>query len=328
MPYTLPFNGNYSITSDYGKRILNGMSDFHDGIDFGCPTGTQILSIEEGKVVVAGKDQYGGLYIDILMIDGRKARYVHLSKIDVVVGQLILKGQYIGLSGNTGNSSGPHLHFGLWQNQYSLDPKQFLPLNNTHNNMTEITTPTWQKLRDIAGASHQEDVQRVYNAQEYDTLISYYADRCKDANEKAGRITELSSQVADLIAQNNDLKKQNGDLQGQLQIVQKEIEDLKNQPTTLSDVQPKIEDLTDKISQNTSQISNGLVSPELAKQGIKYFVTKVFDRLTSSRLWITLGFPAFIEFFGKDTFLTTATLLILGGFYIGTETILKMKNNK
>ena len=84
----------------------------HNGIDYGVKVGTPVLAAHEG-IVSLGNDPPGyGLYVRVT--NGyRMTIYAHLSKTTAADGQRVQPGEQIGLSGNTGNSTGPHLHFGL-----------------------------------------------------------------------------------------------------------------------------------------------------------------------------------------------------------------------
>jgi hypothetical protein len=126
--YCYPLPTIYPISSPFGWRTnpVTGKQELHDGVDFACPNNTPILAFSSGTVIFAGTDQFGGLYIDIQHNDGLKTRYVHLSKFDVVKGQIVKKGQQIALSGNTGLSSGPHLHFVTMVNNIAVDPEPLL----------------------------------------------------------------------------------------------------------------------------------------------------------------------------------------------------------
>jgi murein DD-endopeptidase MepM/ murein hydrolase activator NlpD len=100
-----------AVTTAY--RASGGMwsSGYHTGVDFAAPTGTSVKSIAAGTVVSAG---WGGSYGNQVVIqhaDGRYSQYGHLSQLSVSAGQSVSAGLQIGLSGSTGNSSGPHLHF-------------------------------------------------------------------------------------------------------------------------------------------------------------------------------------------------------------------------
>ncbi|GGV07594.1 M23 family metallopeptidase [Streptomyces spectabilis] len=108
--YVAPVAGSYVSTS---YKAGGGMwsSGSHTGIDFHAASGTSVQAVGAGTVVEAG---WGGAYgnnIVIKMNDGTYTQYGHLSSISVTVGQAVTPGQQIGLSGSTGNSSGPHLHF-------------------------------------------------------------------------------------------------------------------------------------------------------------------------------------------------------------------------
>ncbi|MFE9393119.1 M23 family metallopeptidase [Streptomyces sp. NPDC006784] len=108
--YVLPVEGSYVST---GYQQGGGMwsSGSHTGIDFHAEMNTPVHSVAAGEVVEAGN---GGAYGNNIVIkhkDGTYTQYGHLNSIGVSVGQQVTSGQQIGLSGSTGNSSGPHLHF-------------------------------------------------------------------------------------------------------------------------------------------------------------------------------------------------------------------------
>ncbi|MEU9381771.1 M23 family metallopeptidase [Streptomyces sp. NPDC048279] len=88
----------------------------HSGQDFAVPIGTQVVAAHGGTVVKAGGNGAGdgpayGNAVVIRHGNGQYSQYAHLSRVDVRVGQVVRTGQHIALSGNTGNSTGPHLHF-------------------------------------------------------------------------------------------------------------------------------------------------------------------------------------------------------------------------
>ncbi|MET8816163.1 M23 family metallopeptidase [Streptomyces sp. NPDC004549] len=102
---------NSRVTTPYKAGGGMWSSGSHTGIDFPVTTGTRVQSVGTGTVVEAG---WGGAYgnnVVIKMIDGKYTQYGHLSKITVSKGQRVTARQQIGLSGATGNASGPHLHF-------------------------------------------------------------------------------------------------------------------------------------------------------------------------------------------------------------------------
>ncbi|MFF7170747.1 M23 family metallopeptidase [Streptomyces pseudovenezuelae] len=108
--FTLPVSG---ATIGTGYRVAGSMwsSGYHTGVDFVVPTGTSLKAVGAGTVVSAG---WGGAYgnqVVIKLADGYYAQYAHLSQLSVAAGQTVTGGQQIGLSGATGNVTGPHLHF-------------------------------------------------------------------------------------------------------------------------------------------------------------------------------------------------------------------------
>ncbi|MGW7612221.1 M23 family metallopeptidase [Streptomyces sp. NPDC054766] len=105
----------YSLSASFNQA--GGMwAHKHSGQDFAVPQGTNVMAAHGGTVVKAGGNGAGdgpayGNAVVIKHGNGTYSQYAHLSRIDVHVGQVVATGQHIALSGNTGNSSGPHLHF-------------------------------------------------------------------------------------------------------------------------------------------------------------------------------------------------------------------------
>jgi murein DD-endopeptidase MepM/ murein hydrolase activator NlpD len=117
------------LTSPFGYRSdpLGRGRRFHAGQDFGAPTGTPILAATAGTVAYAGVASGYGNYTCVDRGAGFATCYGHQSKILVAVGQVVQQGQQIGLVGNTGNSTGPHLHFEVRLNGTPTDPMPYLP---------------------------------------------------------------------------------------------------------------------------------------------------------------------------------------------------------
>ncbi|WP_326784301.1 LysM peptidoglycan-binding domain-containing M23 family metallopeptidase [Streptomyces sp. NBC_00151] len=108
--YTLPVASS-SVGTGYKVAGSMWSSGYHTGVDFVIPTGTTLKSIAAGTVVSAG---WGGAYGNQVVIqhaDGKYSQYAHMSSLSVSAGQTVTEGQQIGLSGATGNVTGPHLHF-------------------------------------------------------------------------------------------------------------------------------------------------------------------------------------------------------------------------
>ncbi|MEU6733451.1 LysM peptidoglycan-binding domain-containing M23 family metallopeptidase [Streptomyces physcomitrii] len=108
--YTLPVAGS-SVGTPYHQSGSMWSSGYHTGVDFVVPTGTSLKAVGPATVVSAG---WGGAYgnqVVLQLEDGRYAQYAHLSQLSVSAGQQVSGGQQVGLSGATGNVTGPHLHF-------------------------------------------------------------------------------------------------------------------------------------------------------------------------------------------------------------------------
>ena len=113
---------NWNVTSNYGYR----WGRLHAGTDVGVPVGTTVRASRAGQVVTAG---WVGGYGNCVMIDhgdGVWTVYGHLSEFSTSVGSYVNQGDQIALSGNTGRSTGPHLHFEIRVNGSSVDPTPYL----------------------------------------------------------------------------------------------------------------------------------------------------------------------------------------------------------
>lgn len=125
--YIRPLSGGRQ-TSGYGMRKAptKGASTNHRAIDWATPTGSAVWASSGGTVSVAGWQSGYGYVVYINHPDGNQTRYGHLSKILVSVGQKVKQGQKIALSGNTGRSTGPHLHFELRVNGTPVNPYNYI----------------------------------------------------------------------------------------------------------------------------------------------------------------------------------------------------------
>ncbi len=133
--YRQPFRGEYPISQGYGE-VIEGVTykgKPHTGIDYLCPFNTEILASGDGTVLVSGFDVTGyGNWILILHERNKATIYAHLNEMFVYTNQIVKQGEVIGLSGSSGYSTGPHLHFEVrerWNDPEShRDPVTWLPL--------------------------------------------------------------------------------------------------------------------------------------------------------------------------------------------------------
>ncbi len=125
--YIKPISGGRQ-TSGFGRRKAptKGASSYHKGVDWAVPTGTAVFASCGGTVAKAGWGSGYGYVVYINHEDGRQTRYGHLSKVLVKAGQTVKQGERIALSGNTGVSTGPHLHFEILINGSQVNPLKHL----------------------------------------------------------------------------------------------------------------------------------------------------------------------------------------------------------
>lgn len=130
LPTILPIVASH-IGSTFGHRLdpIAGVQAMHEGIDFVAEPGTRVISAAGGVVTAAEyHPQYGNL-VEIDHGNDFSSRYAHLSRLLVKSGQVIKRGQEIGTSGNTGRSTGPHLHFEVRYKGAAQNPARFLQQN-------------------------------------------------------------------------------------------------------------------------------------------------------------------------------------------------------
>ncbi len=126
--FTWPITAKYRISSYFGARKdpITGADSYHTGIDLACPTGTPVKAAMSGTVAKAGWSNVFGNYVIIQHIDGYQTLYGHLSKIKTKKGSFVNQGELVGLVGNTGYSTGPHLHFTVYKNGKLVNPMTLL----------------------------------------------------------------------------------------------------------------------------------------------------------------------------------------------------------
>ena len=135
MPLSRPMK-NHFVSSGFGRRVdpITGRMAMHKGLDFVGVANAKIISPSQGKVILAGK--FNG-YGNAIVIDhgfGITTRYGHLSAVKVKPGQFVRKGDVIALQGNTGRSTGAHLHYEVRYRNTPLNPKRFIEAGEALSN--------------------------------------------------------------------------------------------------------------------------------------------------------------------------------------------------
>ncbi|MFU8805103.1 MAG: peptidoglycan DD-metalloendopeptidase family protein [Bradymonadaceae bacterium] len=153
----LPFT---RITSRFGRRthpVLGG-TRMHAGVDYGAPIGTPVQAVADGTVTFAGWQGGYGKFVSIRHSGGFETRYAHLSVINVKVGNRVSRGKIFARTGNTGRTTGPHLHFEMKKNGRHVDPltvkaTQGEPLKGKEfDAFTEKITPLMKSLQETLEA--------------------------------------------------------------------------------------------------------------------------------------------------------------------------------
>ena len=128
-PLQFPLPGQSRKTSGYGWRTdpMGGLGDdFHIGNDLAAAQGTPVLAAADGVVRMAGSHKSYGNYLRILHADGDETLYAHMQYLFVKAGECVTAGQILGTVGETGNATGPHLHFEILHRGLRYDPAEAL----------------------------------------------------------------------------------------------------------------------------------------------------------------------------------------------------------
>ena len=126
LPSRWPIRG--PLNSEFGRRVSPwaSSSEFHGGIDIGAPIGTEVKAPAPGMVVFAGRHPEYGVTLIIDHGNETKSLYGHLSKLNVSAEQKVQRGDLVALTGNTGRSSGPHLHYEIQVRGQAVNPHTYL----------------------------------------------------------------------------------------------------------------------------------------------------------------------------------------------------------
>lgn len=138
------------IASGFNYRVhpIYKIMHFHTGIDFTAPTGTEIFATGDGKVTVVDRESRGyGNHVVINHGFGYETLYAHMSRFKVAVGQKVKRGDVIGYVGNTGTSTGPHLHYEVIKNGEKINPINFF--------FNDLSPDEYDKVVELSSRSNQ-----------------------------------------------------------------------------------------------------------------------------------------------------------------------------
>lgn len=124
--FLYPYRGRLTSTFGWRPDPFTGIRKFHGGIDLAGPVGSTVRAAMAGRVSMVGNNSLYGRFVIVSHDDGYQTWYAHLSRPTVERGQRVAQGEKVGELGNTGYSTGPHLHFAIYKNGKSLDPLKFL----------------------------------------------------------------------------------------------------------------------------------------------------------------------------------------------------------
>ena len=181
--YVMPIKGNY-VTSHYGYRPQFGRT--HKGIDLRSAVGDTVYSAFSGRVRLTRFERGGyGFYVIVRHENGLETVYGHLSRFLVKPDQYVKAGQPIALSGNTGRSTGPHLHFETRFMGYAINPEAIFDFANrcTHTDSYTFSKSNYTKARDYAPS------KRYSSAKKAATEEKEAASKSKSNNKKDSQVT-------------------------------------------------------------------------------------------------------------------------------------------
>ena len=236
MTFCKPFAGEHQMTCYYGEHrsfMLNGQpyTDIHTGIDYAMPIGTPLFAISDGVITYSGQDQYGANYIDIFLdVNGQTIRYLHLNSRVALEGQTIKIGDLIGYSGNTGLSTGPHLHFenannhnpnvlyidpttGAFDSTVYIEPTNIIesPMTPELQNYMVTTLRSYQDLSTSTIPEYglnftdiESKITELHPDQALAEVLNFARGAIKDKNELLQTRQELWAEIEALKAQLNN----------------------------------------------------------------------------------------------------------------------------
>ena len=183
--YVMPIKGNY-VTSRYGYRPQFGRT--HKGIDLRSAVGDTVYSAFSGRVRLTRFDRGGyGFYVIVRHENGLETIYGHLSRFLVKPDQYVKAGQPIALSGNTGRSTGPHLHFETRFMGYAINPEAIFDFVNrcTHTDSYTFSKSTYTKARDYAPSKRYNQAKKSVSEEKETATVTKKSSNKKEQTEVA-----------------------------------------------------------------------------------------------------------------------------------------------
>lgn len=173
----IPLTGNFKVTCEY-KRKGNWKAGFHTGIDL-VSNNLQIFGTCNGKVVRRGFDNSYGNFVVVKSSDDETFHwYCHLDKIFVKIGLHVSRGTYIGIMGNTGNSTGRHLHFEIRDksNEYGkvLNPAYYMGIENKVGSYNSINYDLVEISKNLEKSEFKIKVTKTGAENENCSMVSYF----------------------------------------------------------------------------------------------------------------------------------------------------------
>ena len=170
--YVMPIKGNY-VTSQYGYRPKFGRT--HKGVDLRSAIGDTVYSVFSGRVRLTRFERGGyGFYVIVRHDNGLETVYGHLSRFLVKPDQYVKAGQPIALSGNTGRSTGPHLHFETRFMGYAINPEAIFDFDNrcTHTDSYNFTKSTYTQARNYSPSKRYSSAKKSVEEKETSSATS------------------------------------------------------------------------------------------------------------------------------------------------------------
>lgn len=211
--YRMPVDGNY-VTSHYGYRPAFGR--YHKGVDLRCAVGDTVRAAFSGKVRLTKFERSGfGFYVILRHENGLETVYGHLSRFLVKPDQYVEAGTPIALSGNTGRSTGPHLHFETRYMGYAINPEAIFDFENrvthtdsyTFNKSSYQNTRSYSPRRYTASKGTSTNYKGSYKKGRHSSKSSRYSQRRTYTVQNGDNLSKIAKRNGVTVAQ---LKKMNG----------------------------------------------------------------------------------------------------------------------